>query len=88
MASGHSFDPTILREYDIRGVVGQTLHAADARAIGQSFGALLAETGGKRVVVGRDGRLSSPMMEAALVDGLTGCGIDVTRVGMGPTPML
>jgi len=88
VASGHSFDPTILREYDIRGIVGQTLHEADARAIGQSFAAVLAETGCRRVAVGRDGRLSSPMMEAALVDGLTGAGIDVTRVGLGPTPML
>ncbi len=88
MASGHNFDPTILREYDIRGIVGQTLREADARAIGQSFAAVLAETGCRRVAVGRDGRLSSPMMEAALVDGLIGAGIDVTRVGMGPTPML
>src|ERR1700691_2668387 len=88
MASGHTFDPTILREYDIRGVVGRTLHAADARAVGSSFAAVLAETGGRRVAVGRDGRLSSPMMEAALVDGLTSAGIDVTRVGLGPTPML
>ena len=88
MTSGHTFDPTILREYDIRGVVGRTLHAADARAVGSSFAAVLAETGGRRVAVGRDGRLSSPMMEAALVDGLTSAGIDVTRVGLGPTPML
>src|SRR6202167_551676 len=85
---GHRFDPTILREYDIRGVVGETLSAADARAIGQSFAAVLAEEGGRRVAVGRDGRLSSPELEAALVDGLAGAGIDVVRVGLGPTPML
>jgi phosphomannomutase len=84
----HRFDPSILREYDIRGIVGETLSAADARAIGQSFAAVLGETGGRRVVVGRDGRLSSPELEAALVDGLTGAGIDVVRVGLGPTPML
>jgi phosphomannomutase len=85
---GHRLDPTILREYDIRGVVGETLSAADARAIGQSFAAVLAEGRGRRVAVGRDGRLSSPELEAALVDGLTGAGIDVVRVGLGPTPML
>ena len=87
-AAGHHFDPTILREYDIRGVFGETLHASDARAIGQSFAAILREAGGKTIAVGRDGRLSSPALEAALVEGLSNSGIDVLRVGVGPTPML
>jgi phosphomannomutase len=86
--AGHRLDPTILREYDIRGVVGETLGPEDARAIGQSFAAVLAEAGGRRAAVGFDGRLSSPELEAALVAGLTASGIDVTRVGLGPTPML
>ncbi len=85
---GHVFNPTILREYDIRGVVGQTLGEADARAIGQAFAAVLAEQGGRRIAVGRDGRLSSPALESALVEGLTAGGIDVLRIGLGPTPML
>jgi phosphomannomutase len=84
----HRFDPTILREYDIRGVVGDTLHAEDAHAIGRSFAATLAAAGGKRVAVGFDGRLTSPELEAALVEGLTQQGIDVERIGLGPTPML
>jgi phosphomannomutase len=88
VATGHRFNPTILREYDIRGIVGETLAAADARAIGQSFAAVLRDKGGKRVAVGRDGRLSSPELEAALVAGLASCGVDVVRVGLGPTPML
>jgi phosphomannomutase len=87
-ASGHRFNPTILREYDIRGVVGETLSAADAQAVGQSFAVVLKEAGGKRIAVGRDGRLSSPEFEAALVAGLAGSGIDVVRIGLGPTPML
>ena len=85
---GHRFDPTILREYDIRGVVGETLHEADAHAIGRSFAVVLKEAGGKSVAVGRDGRLSSPALEKALVEGLRESGIDVVRVGLGPTPML
>jgi phosphomannomutase len=85
---GHVFNPTILREYDIRGVVGDTLNEADARALGRAFAAIVAEKRGKRVAVGRDGRLSSPSLEAALVEGLTGNGIDVVRIGLGPTPML
>ncbi len=84
----HQFDRTALREYDIRGVVGQTLHEADARAIGRSFGTVIRRKGGSRVAVGYDGRLSSPMMETALIAGLTESGIDVVRVGLGPTPML
>ena len=84
----HNFDPSILREYDIRGVVGDTLHEADARAIGRTFGTLVRQKGGTRVAVGYDGRLSSPMLEAALVEGLTQAGAEAACVGRGPTPML
>jgi len=84
----HDFDPTVLREYDIRGIVGKTLHAADARAIGRCFGSIIRRDGGKTVATGYDGRLSSPEMEAALTEGLMAAGIAVTRVGRGPTPML
>jgi phosphomannomutase len=86
--SGHRFNPTILREYDIRGIVGQTLSIADARALGRGFGSVVRRGGGTRVCVGYDGRLSSPELEAALVEGLAACGLSVLRVGRGPTPML
>ncbi len=85
---GHRFNPTILREYDIRGVVGDTLGEADATAIGRAFARLLSERGGRRVAVGYDGRLSSPALAAALIDGLTKSGAAVVGVGLGPTPML
>lgn len=84
----HEFDPTVLREYDIRGIIGETLGADDARAIGRTFGSMLREAGGSRVAVGYDGRRSSPMLEHALVEGLTASGCDVVRVGLGATPML
>ncbi len=84
----HTFDPTILREYDIRGIIGETLGPDDARAIGRSFGSLLQRAGGKTVAVGYDGRVSSPMLEHALIEGLTASGCDVVRIGMGATPML
>ncbi len=87
-AGGHRFDPTILREYDIRGTVDKTLFEADARALGRAFAVVIAEAGGRSAVVGRDGRLSSPALERELVRGLTESGIDVTRIGLGPTPML
>jgi len=84
----HAFHPTTLREYDIRGVIGKTLGEDDARAIGRSFGTRVRRAGGTRVAVGYDGRLSSPMLEAALVDGLRASGCDAVRIGLGPTPML
>ena len=88
MAFRHRFDPTSLREYDIRGVVGRTLHAADAFAIGRCFGSVVAQGGGDTVAVGYDGRLSSPELAGAVVDGLKASGMQVLRVGRGPTPML
>jgi len=84
----HRFHPTILREYDIRGIVGETLFAADAHALGRAFAATALAAGGRRLAVGYDGRLTSPELEAALVDGLAEGGAEVTRIGLGPTPML
>ncbi|QNM84080.1 phosphomannomutase/phosphoglucomutase [Sphingomonas sabuli] len=84
----HKFEPTILREYDVRGIVGKTLHKEDAYALGRSYAALAREEGAGRIAVGRDGRLHSPELEGALVDGLTEGGLDVVRVGVGPSPML
>ncbi|MCC7045531.1 MAG: phosphomannomutase/phosphoglucomutase, partial [Alphaproteobacteria bacterium] len=88
MSGTHRFDRSILREYDIRGIVGKTLGAADARAVGRAFGTTVRRKGGKTVCVGYDGRLSGPELERALVEGLTASGVDVWRVGRGPTPML
>ena len=84
----HIFHPSILREYDIRGIVGDTLSAADARALGRSYGALAIAEGARRIAVGRDGRSHSLELEAALIDGLNASGLDVVRIGMGPSPML
>lgn len=86
--SGHQFHSSILREYDVRGIVGETLGAEDARALGRAFGSQVVRGGGRVVCVGYDGRLSSPELEAALVEGLAACGLEVRRVGRGPTPML
>ena len=86
--TGHQFDPTILREYDIRGIVGKTLHAADARAIGRAFGTMVRRNGGKHVALGYDGRLSSPELAEACIEGLTSAGVDVISIGLAATPML
>ncbi|WP_417612439.1 phosphoglucomutase/phosphomannomutase PgmG [Parasphingorhabdus sp.] len=86
--TSHDFHPTSLREYDIRGIIGETLGEDDAYAIGRGFGTLIARDGGTAVATGRDGRTSSPVLEAALIRGLNDAGINAISVGMGPTPML
>ena len=86
--TAHNFHPTILREYDVRGIVGDTLSVNDARALGHAFGTRVRESGGETVAVGYDGRLTSPDLQAALVEGLMACGLAVQRIGVGPTPML
>lgn len=83
----HSFNPAILREYDIRGEVGKTLFEEDALALGRKFGSNLIQMGKKTICVGRDGRLTSPALATALISGLEEVGLDVTDLGVGPTPM-
>jgi phosphomannomutase len=84
----HNFDPTVLREYDIRGIIGETLGPDDARAIGRGFATLLRRAGGSKIAVGYDGRVSSPILERALIEGINASGCDVVAIGMSATPML
>src|SRR3954469_14471157 len=84
----HTFNPNILREYDIRGIVGDTLTEDDAYALGRTYGAKAHGEGARTIAVGRDGRTHSGMLEAALVRGLAESGLNVVQVGMGPSPML
>jgi phosphomannomutase len=86
--SSHAFHPTLLREYDIRGIVGATLSVADAEAIGRAFGTMVVAAGGTRVVLGYDGRLSSPELAAATCAGFMAAGLEVLQIGLGPTPMM
>lgn len=88
MTSVHNFHPTVLREYDVRGVIGKTLGVADAAALGRAFGTMVVRAGGKSVAMGFDGRASSPELAAALTEGLLSTGLQVLRIGLGPTPML
>ncbi|MBA1148502.1 phosphomannomutase/phosphoglucomutase [Ectothiorhodospiraceae bacterium WFHF3C12] len=83
-----AFDPSILRAYDIRGVVDQTLTADVVRALGQAIGTEAASRGEQRVVVGRDGRVSSPELAEALIEGLTRAGRYVVDIGRVPTPVM
>jgi phosphomannomutase/phosphoglucomutase len=88
VASPSVLDPSIFRAYDIRGVVGKTLNAEVAHALGQAIGTLMGEKGLREIVVGRDGRLSGPELAGALADGLRAAGIDVIDLGAVPTPVV
>ncbi|NQV54317.1 MAG: phosphomannomutase/phosphoglucomutase [Rhodospirillales bacterium] len=90
MTGDMALNPSILREYDIRGIVGKTLSARDVENIGRAFGSIAVENNKSQptICVGYDGRLSSPELEAALVAGLAAAGANVVRVGLGPTPLL
>ncbi len=81
-------DPTIFRAYDIRGVVGETLSPTIARLIGKAIGSEAADKGQTAVVVGRDGRLSGPMLMDALIEGLKSTGRMVINIGQVPTPVM
>jgi phosphomannomutase/phosphoglucomutase len=82
----------IFREYDIRGVADRDLSDELAEGIGRGLGAMLSADAkdGKplRLAVGRDCRLSSPRLHAALLRGLSKAGVHVQDIGVGPTPML
>lgn len=78
----------IFRAYDIRGIVETALTPDATRQIGQAFASEALRQNQTAVVIGRDGRLSSPMLSQALSDGLRAGGCDVIDVGMVPTPVL
>ena len=76
------------KAYDIRGVVGRDIDEAFAEHLGRAFGSEAVRLGERAVAVGRDGRLSGPMLAAALVRGLASTGLDVVDLGAVTTPML
>ncbi|WDT76135.1 MAG: phosphomannomutase/phosphoglucomutase [Candidatus Manganitrophus sp.] len=79
---------SIFREYDIRGVYGTVLTEKVAEEIGKAFGTLIRRSGGKKISLGYDIRLSSPSLREALLAGLLSTGIDVVDIGACPTPVL
>jgi phosphomannomutase/phosphoglucomutase len=78
----------IFRQYDIRGIVGRDLTEEAAELVGAAYAAYLVEHGTRgAIAVGRDNRPSGPALQAALVRGLTGAGMDVLDIGVVPTPL-
>ena len=79
---------TIFRAYDIRGIVGKTLTRAWVYDIGRALGTDAKDHGCKTIVMGRDGRLSSPLLAEVLAQGIISTGRDVLDIGRVPTPVL
>ena len=87
MTKSHIFNNNILRAYDIRGEVGKTLDNIDAERLGNIFASSFDKKT-KKIIVCRDGRLSSPELSQSLKKGLFESGADVIDIGLGPSPML
>lgn len=79
---------SIFRAYDIRGIVGETLTEDVVEQIGQAVGSESQSRGAGTIVVGRDGRLSGPSLQSALMRGLQISGMEVIDIGQAPTPMI
>ena len=81
-------NPHIFREYDIRGAADRDLDDDLVRHLGRAFGTFQRRAGSRRIGVGRDCRLSSPRLHAALTEGLSETGADIVDLGMVPTPLM
>ncbi|MCK4412768.1 MAG: phosphomannomutase/phosphoglucomutase [Candidatus Eisenbacteria sp.] len=81
-------NPSIFREYDIRGVAARDLTDTLAFDIGRAMATRLGSEGGRRICVGRDVRESSPRLQQQVCDGVRAGGLDVLDVGIVPTPVL
>ncbi|NVK22995.1 MAG: phosphomannomutase/phosphoglucomutase [Kangiellaceae bacterium] len=81
-------NPEIFREYDVRGEVGKTLNEEIVYALGRAIGSEAYARGEQKVLVARDGRISSPQLHQALVQGLLSSGRDIIDLGMVPTPIM
>ena len=83
-----NFDKEVLREYDIRGVVGNNINQNTAYTIGRTFAyTVINRLRSNIITTGYDGRLTSPDLHKALCEGLKDSGAKVINIGMGPTPM-
>ncbi|MCP4023933.1 MAG: phosphomannomutase/phosphoglucomutase [Desulfobacteraceae bacterium] len=81
-------NPTIFREYDIRGVAGEDMREDDVVNIGKAYGTMLNDQNRKIVSVGCDCRTTSPKFSKLFMEGIISTGCDVIDIGTCPTPVL
>ncbi len=80
-------NPLIFREYDIRGIADTELTDDGVYRLGQAYGTYARRHGARRCTVGRDVRLSGPRIHRAFTDGVLATGLDITDIGVVPTPV-
>lgn len=78
----------VFRAYDIRGIVGEDINADFALALGKAVGTFLTRLGRYNMCCGRDGRTSSPELQAAFIEGVISTGLNVHNIGLATSPML
>ncbi|HDL74943.1 MAG TPA: phosphomannomutase/phosphoglucomutase, partial [bacterium] len=86
-----NIDQSIFRGYDIRGIYPKEINEKSAFLIGQAFVEFLKKTSKKKalnIIVGRDGRLSSPILSKKLIQGIIERGANVIDIGLSTSPML
>jgi phosphomannomutase/phosphoglucomutase len=81
-------NPSIFREYDIRGLAEKDFDAGFASVLGKAHGTVVNEKGGKRVAVGRDCRATSDTYAERVIEGLMSTGLQVYDIGVCPTPLM
>src|ERR1700757_1709973 len=81
-------NPQVFREYDIRGIVREDFDDEFIVNLGRAYATILIEAGKHNITLGRDCRLSSDMLKERLLEGLLPAGINVTDIGVVPTPLL
>ena len=81
-------NPTVFREYDIRGLAEKDFDKDFALLLGRVHGAIVHDRGGRRVAVGRDCRFTSDAYAEAVIGGLLSAGLQVYDIGVCPTPLL
>ena len=79
---------SIFKAYDIRGIVGKELTPEVVKLIGMAIGSESIAQGERGIVVGRDGRLTGPVLSESLISGLIESGCHVVDIGMVPTPLV
>ena len=82
---------SVIKAYDVRGLVGEEIDEGFVTDVGAAFARLVRDekaNGSGRVVIGYDMRESSPTLAAAFADGVTAQGLDVVRIGLASTDQL
>ena len=87
-ADPESIPASIFRAYDIRGVAEQQLTSQNVKRIGQAIGSEALDQNITSLLVGYDGRLSSPALSIALIEGIRSSGCSAVSIGLVPTPLL